>query len=58
MPERIAYLILMYMHQTLSLAERDELDLWVEKSDENMELFAEATDIDHINLWYQLSRLD
>lgn len=47
-PERIAYLILLYMHGQLSTKQHDELDAWVVQSDENIELFAAATDDDHI----------
>jgi transmembrane sensor len=41
---RIAYLIAGYIRKTLSEAEHDELDKWVEASDENMLLFEELTD--------------
>lgn len=41
---RIAYLILGYLRKTLSEAEHDDLDAWVEASDENMLLFEELTD--------------
>lgn len=41
---RIAYLIAGFIRKTLSIAEHDELDLWVEASDENMFLFEELTD--------------
>lgn len=41
---RIAYLILGYLRKTLTEAEHDELDAWVEASDENMLLFEELTD--------------
>jgi transmembrane sensor len=47
-PERIAYLILLYMHGLISPAQHNELDKWVEESDDNVELFATATDDDHI----------
>jgi len=46
--EHIACLILLYIHGQLSLQQHDELDAWVEASDENVELFATATDDDHI----------
>ena len=49
-PERISHLILLYMHGQLLPQQHDELDAWVEKSDENQELFVEATDDDHIVL--------
>jgi transmembrane sensor len=41
---RIAYLVLGYLRKTLTVAEHDELDAWVEESDENMLLFEELTD--------------
>src|SRR4051794_33665929 len=40
---RIGYLIAGYIGQTLTPAERDELDNWVTASDENMRLFVELT---------------
>lgn len=49
-PKRIGYLILLYMHGQLTPKQHDELDEWVEASDENQELFVEATDDDHIAL--------
>jgi transmembrane sensor len=41
---RTAYLIAGYIRKTLSETEHDELDKWVEASDENMLLFEELTD--------------
>lgn len=41
---RIAYLVLGYLRKNLTHAEHDELDAWVEESDENMLLFEELTD--------------
>jgi hypothetical protein len=41
---RIAYLIAGYIEQILSPEEHDELDRWVEVSDENALLFEEVTD--------------
>ena len=41
---RIAYLIAGYIRKTLTEAEHDELDAWVEESDHNMLLFEELTD--------------
>ena len=41
---RIAYLIAGYIRRTLTEEEHDELDAWVEASDENMLLFEELTD--------------
>jgi transmembrane sensor len=45
---RIAYLIAGYIRKTLTVAEHDELDAWVEESDENMKLFEELTDEQNI----------
>lgn len=42
--QRIAYLIAGYIRQTLTPQEHDELDEWVEQSEENMLLFEELTD--------------
>lgn len=42
--ERIAYLIAGFIRHTLTPAEHDELDAWVEASPENMQLFEELTD--------------
>ena len=41
---RIAYLIAGFIRKNLTEAEHDELDAWVEASDENMILFEELTD--------------
>ena len=41
---RIAYLIAGFIRKTLTETEHDELDAWVEASDENMLLFEELTD--------------
>ncbi|HWI93853.1 MAG TPA: hypothetical protein VNT20_21385 [Flavisolibacter sp.] len=41
---RIAYLVLGYLRKTLTEAEHDEIDAWVEASYENMLLFEELTD--------------
>lgn len=38
------------MHGQLTPEQHDELDEWVVASDENMELFAAATDEDNIRL--------
>jgi len=43
-PERIAYLVAGFIKKTLTPSEHDELDAWVEASDENMLLFEEMTD--------------
>ena len=45
---RIAYLIAGYIRKTITEAEHDELDAWVEASDENMLLFEELTDENNI----------
>jgi hypothetical protein len=49
-PEHIAYLMLLYMHAQLNSDQHDELDEWVVASNENMELFAAATDEKRIRL--------
>lgn len=36
------------MHGALTTEQHDELDRWVEESEDNQELFAAATDEDHI----------
>src|SRR5918996_842983 len=41
---RVAYLIAGFIRGTLTETEHDELDAWVETSDENMQLFEELTD--------------
>jgi len=41
---RVAYLIAGFIRHTLTEKEHDELDAWVESSDENMLLFEELTD--------------
>jgi transmembrane sensor len=46
--QRIGYLIAGYIRQTLTPQEHDELDAWVEESDENMLLFEKLTDEDYI----------
>ena len=45
---RIAYLIAGYIRHTLTETEHDELDDWVEASDDNMLLFEELTDENNI----------
>lgn len=47
-PNRIAYLIAGYIRHTITEAEHDELDAWVEASDQNMKLFEELTDEDNL----------
>jgi transmembrane sensor len=46
--ERIAYLIAGFIKHTLSKKETDELDAWLESSQENLELFEELTDPNYI----------
>lgn len=41
---RVAYLVAGYIRKTLTRQEHDELDAWVEASDENMRMFEELTD--------------
>jgi ferric-dicitrate binding protein FerR (iron transport regulator) len=48
-PYRIAYLIAGYIRNTLSVQEQDELDNWVNETDENLRLFEDLTDEDNIN---------
>ena len=45
---RIAYLVAGFVRKTLTEKEHDELDAWVEASDENMRLFEELTDENNI----------
>ncbi|HUC82980.1 MAG TPA: FecR domain-containing protein [Flavisolibacter sp.] len=45
---RIAYLIAGFIRKTLTEEEHDELDAWVVESDENMKLFEDLTDEDHL----------
>lgn len=47
--KRIAYLISGYVQQTLTEREHNELDAWVEESDDNMKLFEELTDEENID---------
>lgn len=44
-PERIAYLTLLFIHKQLSPTERKELDQWILESEQNEELFDQATDL-------------
>lgn len=53
---RIAYLVAGFLQQTLTPAEHEELDRWVEESDENMLLFEELTDEDNIAAGLQKMR--
>jgi hypothetical protein len=52
-PERISYLILHFLHNTLDKAEGEELDEWVTASDDNLEIFEELTDVDRIVFIYK-----
>ncbi len=42
--ERIKFLIAGYFKKTLSPEEHDELDSWVEESDENLKCFEDEVD--------------
>jgi len=53
-PERIAYLILMYLHQLITPEQHDELDEWVEQSDSNMKIFEDLTDVHSVMAFYHL----
>jgi hypothetical protein len=44
-PDRIAKLILLFLHKKLTEPEHDELDEWVCLNDENLELFEILSDI-------------
>lgn len=43
-PERIAFLVLLFLHKQLSSKERKELDAWILGSEENELLFEKATE--------------
>lgn len=45
---RVAYLIAGFIKNTLTEKEHDELDDWVNESDENMKLFEDLTDEDNV----------
>jgi hypothetical protein len=55
LPERIAYLILLYLHHALSPDQHEELDKWVEENDDNMQVFEKYSDVDAIVANYQMS---
>jgi len=40
------------MHQLLSPEQHDELDAWVEYSDENMKMFEDLTDVNLVTAFY------
>lgn len=44
-PDRIAHLILLYMHGQLTTKERKELDAWIVQSEEHVELLEEAINV-------------
>lgn len=46
--DRVAYLVAGYLRQTLSEAEHDELDAWINSSEANQQLFEELTDPDAV----------
>ena len=45
LPQRIAYLILLYIHGQLTTEERKELDNWIMESEENKNLLEEAINV-------------
>lgn len=47
-PERIGYLILLFLHRALTTNEHQELNDWVGASDQNMETFEQLSDVDKI----------
>ena len=53
---RVAYLIAGYIRQTITEAEHDELDDWVNENDQNMKLFEDLTD--ETNLQQNLEWMD
>jgi len=42
--QRVTYLVIGFINKTLTTREHDELDEWLEESDDNVELFAQLTD--------------
>jgi hypothetical protein len=46
MPERIAYLILLYLHGKLTLLGRKEIDAWIAESEQHAGIFEEAVNFD------------
>lgn len=46
--QRIAYLIAGYIRHTLTEEEHDELDAWINASDDNLKMFEELTDDENI----------
>lgn len=52
--QRIAYLVAAYVNHTITEAEHDELNAWVEESEANMRLFEELTDEQNIRNNLQL----
>jgi len=51
--DRVAYLIAGHLNETLTEAEKDELDDWITESDENLALFEKLTDEDNIEAGIQ-----
>jgi len=47
-PERIAYLILLYLHGKLTPFQREEIDTWLSESEEHAKLFEQATYFDSL----------
>jgi len=45
-PERIAYLIFLYLHGKLTPSGRREIDFWIAQSKEHQQLFDNATNFD------------
>lgn len=43
--ERVSYLLVQYVNYRLTRSEHDELDDWVDKSDDNMLIFEEVTHV-------------
>lgn len=49
-PERIAYLVLLFLHQKLTSAQYNELNQWVAASSRNSEMFEELIAIPELIL--------
>ena len=47
-PERIAYLLLLYFHGKLTPSQREEIDAWIAASEEHAKLFEEITNFDSL----------
>lgn len=48
-PEHIAYLILLYLHDQLTPAQREELDDWLDVSNDNLVIFEALIDVPEDN---------